>query len=295
MRIGRLLRGLALVLFAALLAPQAAAQADKPALWSVAGPKGKVYLFGSLHLLPAGADWRTPAVTRALEEAGTVVFETDIDAVNDEKVLGPLIAKYGLLPGGQTLPSVLPAKTNAEFERIATELGLQPSQMSPMRPWLAGLMLAAQFFVQQGYDPAKGVDQQALAWARQNGKRIAMLESVDSQLKVFADLTREQEIRLLAVSLQQIRETPGLLAQILAAYRKGDVAALERTLNAGMDELPALRRRVLGDRHVQWLPRIEKMIADGGNYVVIVGAAHLVGSDSVVAMLRAKGHRVEGP
>jgi uncharacterized protein len=52
---------------------------------------------------------------------------------------------------------------------------------------------------------------------------------------------------------------------------------------------------VLGDRHRQWLPRIEKMIADGGSCVIIVGAAHLVGPDGVIAMLRARGYQVEGP
>jgi hypothetical protein len=301
MRIVYLLRAPALAFFAGLLslcvlfAPNLSAQTDSPALWKVAGPKGKATLFGSFHLLPPDVGWRTPAMARALEEAGTIVFETDVGGANDEKTMQPLVAKYGLLPAGQSLRGILPEKTNAEFERIANELGLPPATLAPMRPWLAGLVLGVQFVIRQGYDPAKGVEQQVAAWAKQNGKALATLESIESQLKIFADLTREQEIDLLTVSLREIRETPGMLAEILAAYRKGDLAGLEKTLNAGFDGLPVLRKRVLGDRHRQWLPRIENMLADGGGSVIIVGAAHLVGPDGIVALLRAKGYKIEGP
>jgi len=301
MRIFRLPRPIVFAFAASLaalllaFAPELSAQADSPPLWKASGPKGKVYLFGSFHLLPPDVGWRTPAVARALEEAGTMVFETDVAGANDEKTMQPLVAKYGLLPAGQTLRSILPEKTNAEFERVAGDLGLPPDALAPMRPWLAGLVLGVQFILKQGYDPAKGVEQQVVAWAKQNGKALATLESIESQLRIFADLTREQEIDLFAVALREIRETPAALGEILAAYRKGDQAGLEKLLNAGFDGLPALRQRVLGDRHRQWLPHIEKMIADGGTRVIIVGAAHLVGRDGLIALLRAKGYQVEGP
>ena len=294
MKMARLLCGLAFA-FLALTAGAQAPRTDNPALWKVSGPQGSLYLFGSFHLLPPDVAWRTPAVARALEEAGTLVFETDVAGANEEKTMQPLMVKYGLLPAGQTLRGILPEKTNAELERAATELGLPPEALAPMRPWLAGMVLGVQFVIKQGYDPAKGVEQQVIAWAKQNGKALATLESIESQLRIFADLTREQEVDLLTVSLREIRETPAALAEMLAAYRTGDQAALEKTLNAGFDGLPALRQRILGDRHRKWLPRIEKMIADGGGCVIIVGAAHLVGRDGLIALLRAQGYKVEGP
>jgi uncharacterized protein YbaP (TraB family) len=62
-----------------------------------------------------------------------------------------------------------------------------------------------------------------------------------------------------------------------------------------MNEHPALRKRVIGDRHRLWLPKLEAMIAGGKPTLVIVGAAHTVGADGLAAMLRARGHKVEGP
>ena len=269
----------------------ATAQADSPALWRVDAPKGRVFLFGSFHLLPADVKWRTPAVENALNGAAVVVFETDFAGPDPQA----LIAKYGLLPPGQTLPSVLPGSTRAELERAATDLRIPPPSLAPLRPWLAALTLGVQFAISQGFDPNKGVEQQVITWAKASGKGLASLETNESQLRVFADLTREQEIALLTVTLRQVREMPRMLGDMLAAYRKGDLAALERPLNFGLDDFPVLRKRILRDRHEKWLPQIEKMIADGRTHMIVVGAAHLVGPDSIIAMLRAKGVKVEGP
>jgi uncharacterized protein YbaP (TraB family) len=295
-------RGLAAVIGASLAAlslafspvatRDAAAQVDAPALWRVAGPKGSVFLFGSFHLLPADVKWRTPAVESALNEAAVVVFETDLTGAQDPQAS---IAKYGFLPAGQTLHSVLSTSTHAELERTATDLGVPLPALEPLRPWLAALTLGVHFVVNQGFDPGNGVEQQIMMSAKAGGKRLGTLETNESQLRVFADLTREQEVELLTVTLRQVRETPKMLGDMLAAYRKGDLATLERALNLGFDDFPVLRKRILKDRHDKWLPQIEKMIADGRTHMIVVGAAHLVGPDSVIAMLRAKGVKVEGP
>ena len=270
----------------------ATAQVDGPALWRVDGPKGRVFLFGSFHLLPADVKWRTPAVESALKEAAVVVFETDFTELQASQAL---LARYGRLPPGQTLRSVLPRGIHAELEKTAVELGVPPPSLEPLRPWLAALTLGMQLIVSQGFDPNHGVEQQVLSWARANGKSLGALETNESQLRVFADLTREEETALLTVSLLQVREMPKILEEMLTAYRKGDLATLERTLNIGLEDFPMLRKRLLKDRHDKWLPQIEKMIADGRSYMIIVGDAHLVGPDSVIAMLRAKGVKVEGP
>lgn len=271
------------------------AQADAPALWKIAGPQGNVYLFGSFHMLPPDVKWRTPALQNALNEARSVVLETDLAGLEDPQGAQALIAKFGMLPGGQTLAGVLGPRAYADVEKTAAELQVPPTALSSFRPWLAGTMLAVMSIARLGFDPNAGVDQQVAQWARANGKALRSLESNETQFRVFADLTPAQEAEFLAATLRQIGEAPRLLKEMLGAYRKGDTAGIERTINAGFDDFPALRERLMKGRHDKWLPQIEKMMAQGGTHVVVVGAAHLVGPDSVVAMLRAKGIRVEGP
>jgi len=288
--------GIALFVAAApALARDTGAPDDAPALWKIETAKGRVFLFGSFHLLPPDVKWRTPAVESALKEAEVVVFETDLEMMQNPQVMQASILKYGLLPQGQTLRYVLPGDTHAEFERRAADLRLPPANLAPFRPWLAAMTLSVGFMVTRGLDPNSGVEKQALAWAKAHGKALGSLETTEDQLRVFADLTREQEVQFLGMTLRQIREMPNMLADMLGAYRTGDVAALDRTLNIGLREFPLLRQRLLKDRHEKWLPRIEKMIVDGRTHVIIVGAAHLVGPDSVIAMLRAKGVKVDGP
>lgn len=292
----RRLRILALSLFAGLLALEAAAQADAPALWRIAGPKGgTLYLFGSFHLLPPSVRWRTPQVERALQASSAVVMEIDPAVANDPQTMLQLVMKHGVLSPGETLSTVLPPALNADLERTAGEFGLPSANLAPMRPWLAALTVSVQFIASKGFDPKAGVDHQIADWARANGREIRSLETAEAQLRAFADLSRAEEIDLLRVTLEQIREMPQILDQILAAYRTGDVAKLESTLNAGMDAVPALRKRLLRDRHAKWLPQIERMLADGRTRFLVVGAAHFTGKDGVIALLRAKGLKVDGP
>src|SRR5262245_28221685 len=96
-----------LAVLALAFAPLAPAQTDSPALWKIAGPKANVYLFGSVHLLPPMVKWRTPQVERALEESKVLVLEIDPAIAQDQQAMLQLIMKYGVLPQGQTLPSIL--------------------------------------------------------------------------------------------------------------------------------------------------------------------------------------------
>ena len=53
----------------------------------------------------------------------------------------------------------------------------------------------------------------------------------------------------------------------------------------------AVYETLLVGRNRRWVPQIEACLAAQRCFVV-VGAAHLVGPDSVVAMLKAKGYTV---
>ena len=140
-----------------------------------------------------------------------------------------------------------------------------------------------------------GVDMQLWAWAKTANKERAALETTEDQLRVFADLSDDAQVVYLVVTLDQVTKTPLVIEALTRAWRRGDTAALDKGLNSDMDEFPALRKALLHDRHVKWLPQIEGILNDGRTDLIVVCTAHLVGQDSVIAMLRAKGIKVEGP
>jgi uncharacterized protein len=291
-------------LFAALLAitslvasPAVArdTKVDNPAIWKIDGPKGDVFLFGSVHLLPKGVNWRTPALEAALKSANVVVFEIDLDKAKDPVASRDLVMKLGMLPPDTTLRKLLSPERRAKFERVAKSVGLPPMMLDSMRPWLAAVTIGVQWIVSKGYDPNSGVDQHIWTWAKENNKERAALETMEEQLNVFAGLTLEQEIEYLVISVDQIDDSPDMLDKMITAWRTADLKTLDKVLNEGMEAFPVLNQRLLGDRHAKWLPQIERMLADGRTFAVVVGTAHLIGKGSVIDMLRKKGITVQGP
>jgi uncharacterized protein len=59
-----------------------------------------------------------------------------------------------------------------------------------------------------------------------------------------------------------------------------------------MHARPDLRDRLLIDRNKRWVPKIEALADGPDTAMVIVGAGHLVGPDSVVDLLQKDGRIV---
>jgi uncharacterized protein YbaP (TraB family) len=300
----------AITLFAFLFVAATAMARDttaSPAIWKIDGEKGDIYFFGSFHILPKDLVWRTPALDAALNVANQIVFEVDFDQAQDASVMGDLVARHGFLPPDKSLRRMIAVEYRAKLEATAADLGLPIASVDRMRPWLAALTITSLTAIRQTSrtgkkpDPAAamseqgGVDLKLWNWAKQNGKPRGALETVESQIQVFANLTPEQEVQYLVMILQQGSKVEESIDLLLNAWKTGNIRELDRALNGDMDSFPAMRKALFDDRHANWMPQIEAMLNDGRTHVIVVGAAHLVGKGSVIDLLRAKGVRVEGP
>lgn len=300
----------AFTLFAFLFVAATAMARDttaSPALWKIDGEKGDIYFFGSFHILPKDLVWRTPALEAALAAAQQLDFEVDLDQAQNPAIMGDLVARYGFLPPDKSLRKMIAVEYRARLEAVATELGLPIAAVDRMRPWLAALTITSLTALKQTGKPGQKVDPSAATseqggvdlklwnWAKENGKTRGALETVESQIQIFANLTHDQEVQYLVMTLQQTDKLNEDLDTLLKAWLSGDLRRLDRELNGDTDHFPQMRDALLTQRHAKWIPQIERMLADGKSHVVIVGAAHLVGKGSVIDLLRAKGIRVEGP
>lgn len=278
-----------------------------PAIWKIDGPAGDIYLFGSIHILPKGFQWRRPELEAALQQAQRLAFEINMDdAMNPASTMG-LITQHGFLPPDKTLHKMLAPEHRKKLDEVAASLGLPPAGLARMRPWLAAITLASLSLIKQNskdgksVDPSAmtgdlaGVDMQLWKWGKEAGKELGALETAEDQIRIFADLPEDQQVELLVTTLSDVSKPQQALDLLLDAWKRGDTAALDRGLHGEMAKYPAIQKAVFYDRHVKWLPQIERMMADGKTHVIIVGAGHLVGKDSVIDMLRAKGVKVEGP
>ncbi len=260
-----------------------------PALWEVTGPdSAKGFLFGTVHALPDGLAWKTPAIDRAIGQSTTLVLEI-IDP-SDENAARAAFVRLGTTPGQPPLGErVDPARREALRAALA-KTGLKPAQFASLEDWAAALTLSFALEARDGYDPDNGADRALLAAA---GKRpVVGLETLEGQLGLFDALpAREQRSLLGAI----VAESTGDEAdkKLVKAWTEGDVATLDREAHAGMMADPRLREALLVSRNRRWAEQIDAMLKAGKRPFVAVGAAHVAGIDGLPEMLAARGFTVK--
>jgi uncharacterized protein len=285
-------RGLACAASALLLAAPALAR-DQHVLWTVAGRHNTVYLLGSIHLLRA-TDGGLPAVANdAYVDAEQLIMEIDMDAADAEPaaLLGTM-QQAAMLPPGQTLRSVL----GADYARIASqteESGLPLEPFDSFAPWFVALTVMSLELAKRGFDPSLGVEQTLAARATSDRKPITGLETAQQQFAVLSGLPLTEQKRFLMMTLDETGRMDEEIDQLLAAWRTGDTQELETLLSAEFERFPELYKPLTEDRNRAWLGKIESMLDDDrDDYLVVVGALHLVGRNSVVDLLEARGYEV---
>lgn len=286
---------LALCLAAALGCAPAPPPGRGPPLWSISDADSTVWLFGSVHVLRPNLAWRSARLDAALAEAEIVVFEADVSA-EAATAYQALAAQRGAYPPGQTLPAALNADQRAALALAAEKVGLEARQFETVRPWLAALQLSAAAYARQGAVQEAGVETVLAARARAAGVQIAHLETVEQQVGFLADLPERDQIDFLLETVEGVNDGAAAATALDEAWARGDVRRLARGLDAEFDAMPpALRAAVLTERNARWTDEIIAMLAGEDDVLVAVGAAHLVGEENVIAMLRARGLAVEGP
>ncbi len=286
----RLKRGLAALAILTASAVAAFPAAADPALWVVRDEDSTIYLLGTVHVLRPDTVWRSPAIDAALAEADELWIEVEAD---DPAAMQPLVARYGLDPANP-LSSKLTAEQKARLDAAAAGMGASGAALEPLRPWLAGLTLSVGPLVKAGYDPASGVESKLKAAARAAGKPIRTLETLEQQIGFFADLPPAVELAFLLSALDEMDTGPATLDALVAAWSAGDQEALNALMVSEMAaDYPELYQALLVDRNKDWAGQIQTLLAGKGVTVIAVGAAHLVGDDSVQVQLLARDIAVE--
>jgi uncharacterized protein len=271
---------------------QAEAQQKKDFLWSVKSDKGTVYLLGSLHLLKADSYPLDKNIEAAYKACQRVVFEADIDGANDPGFQARMLG-LGLYPEGQTLAQNISKETYALLEKRLTEVGLTIDQVSRFKPWMCALTVAALKLKRLGFDPEYGIDKYFFTRAKKDGKERLFLETLDYQIALFADLGSVEAEALLRQTLKDLEVVETMFADIVSAWERGDAPRFESDMTISFKDYPQIYDRIIAQRSKAWSGIIEQLLAKGGTSLVVVGAAHLVGPDGLVQLLKKKGYAIE--
>jgi len=270
----------------------AAAADAKTFAWKVAGKGGAVYLVGSVHLLSNDFYPLQPPLDAAYKDADLLLEEVDMAELSDPVSQMALLSK-GMLPSSTPLDTLISPATFALLTKRAEALGVPAAPFKMLKPWMAALTLVQLEWQQAGFDPQLGLDKHFYDRAKADGKTTQGLETSEYQLSRLDGLSMEQQERLLAESVKELDEEKANMKRLVDGWRTGDVAAVERIVLSELKGEPALYQRLLVERNRNWLPKIEALFARPRHALVVVGAAHLVGPDGLIAALKAKGYTVE--
>lgn len=273
---------------------QAAAPAapTSRSLWRVTRGGKSAYLLGSVHVLTPEGYPQDAVIEQAYAASQAVAFETDLDALSSPE-LREKMAALGRLPEGETLADVVAPETFARVERKLGECGRDSAVVSRLKPAFCAIRLIMIEFERLGFSSMFGVDRHFWRRAKLDGKSVLSLETPEAHVQLFAGLNSADGEELLVQALESLTDVEMLVGELRAAWLSGQSTTLAEMINASFAGHPRLYELFVSERNKQWVPRIAAWLEAGGEVLVIVGVGHLVGEESLVDLLRARGFAVE--
>ena len=273
-------------------ASAAQSAAGRNFLWKVQSGAAVLYLAGSVHALTAANYPLNPAYQRAFDASGALVEEIDL-AEADPLSGGLSILAKGMYTDGRTFNSVVSKQTAS---RVAARLAGTPFALDliqPMKPWMVMMLIETLELQAGGFDANLGLDKYFFDKATAAKKTVIGLETAASQIDRFDKMTEAQQEELLVNALAENDAERTNLKSLISAWQRGDAPAMEKLMLEGFQGNTAAYTSLITERNRNWIPQLEACFRRPSPCFVVVGAAHVVGPDGLLVMLRSKGYRIE--
>jgi uncharacterized protein YbaP (TraB family) len=225
---------------------------------------------------------------RAFQASDSLAFEV---SPQDLHTASDYMEKVGEYRRGDRLKNHVDPRTYAYLRRFFGLLQVPEEKYSKYKPWFISMALDSP--VRHGLSHELGVEAFFAKKAKAASKPIVGLESAQEHVEVFSGLSdRGSEALLLLTFIPADKSTPDF-ERLMSAWRRGDANFLSDTTRAGFRDFPAMADRLLTNRNRNWIPKLEGYMRSGKTYFAVAGAAHMGGEEGVVALLRARGYKVE--
>lgn len=243
--------------------PAAASNAPSdasPAMFVVRDADTTVYIFGTFHALDGQSDWFNDGVRNAFESSNELILET--------------MVPEGPLPPMQIRPLASP-------------------QVAPSASFLATTKMAIKAGKAQGMQVDNGADMVLRHAAEREGKPVAGLETMESQLAMFARMAASADAnRPVAAAVGNATPAATIgksLADMQSAWKRGDQSVFVNILGQLNQASPATYKMLFTDRNGRWADWVAARLQTPGTVFVAVGAGHLAGRDSLLVQLAQRG------
>ena len=262
-------------------------------MWAVTQSGGPpTYLVGSLHVLTPEYYPLDPALEKAFAASKVLIEEVDLEELTNPMTALALIGK-AMLTDGRTLDQLISKDLYKQVVTRAEKAGIPEVAVQRMKPWMAAVSLTAPALKEAGFNPELGVDQHFFDKAKAANLERRALETAAYQFERLDQMSPGLQEAMLKSVIADLDTEISNVKTIAQAWSKGEVSTIERLMLGAFLESPELYERLLVERNKNWVAPVEKCVQEKTACFVVVGAAHLVGPHSLVAMLKQKGYSVE--
>jgi uncharacterized protein YbaP (TraB family) len=264
----------------------------KHPLWKISSKTNTVYLLGSVHVLKQDAYPLDKSIEQAYENSPRLFFEINLDEVDAQKLQQLTVAK-GVYHDGRTLKDDLSTQTYEFIKKRLKDYSLNIEEFERFKPWLMAISIEASELQRLGFDPSQGVDEYFYEKAKKDKKKIDGFEVAEYQLNLLGDMPAGMQEAMLLQTMKDLDDVQKEFNVIIEAWKSGNAEALDALLLKSFRDFPDVYQRLITDRNKNWMPKIESLIGQKENAMIILGAAHLVGKDGILSSLKQKGYQVE--
>lgn len=289
----RLFAGIVATLVVIATANVVAQAPNKHFMWTVSAPGAPpTYLVGSLHILTRDYYPLSARIEQAFAQSKILIEEVDIDEMTAPGTVMAVMGK-ALFTDGRTLDQVISPALYKEVIARGEKAGLPAAALQRMKPWLAAVSLTVPALTAAGFNSELGVDKYFFDKAKKAGLERRALETVPYQIDRLDQMAPAVQEAMLKSAIADIDNQVANVKTIADAWARGDTMTIERQLLTAFLESPVIYERMLVERNRNWVEPVETCLKQKTACFVVVGAAHLVGPHSLIALLQKKGYKVE--
>ncbi len=254
----------------------------QPMFWMAQKGELKLMLLGSVHV---GDDSLYPLpdpINQFLERSNGLIIETDVRKSS-----------------GVTYPTsdvaarqVLSEQQQNQLNGIAKLYGLDSKTLLDAPPWAAAISLQMKQLEYLGYKSDDGVDLRLVYNATNNGIPVLSLETLQFQVNLLTSQANGGQ-EMLTSFIDEFDSAEPTTQCLLTSWKAGDIKNLEKF--AELSSMSAdYEQQFIHQRNADWANKLSnKFITQSkGNYLVVVGMLHLVGTDNLLTLLRQQGFMV---
>jgi uncharacterized protein YbaP (TraB family) len=272
--------------------PDASGNNPRHMLWEIRKGERTHWMVGSIHI--GRSDTKLPkAILSAYSQSQTLLFELDLRRQN-QAALAMAMQKLVVAPPERRLAKIVDAKVRQKILAKTRAAGIPDSQAAIIRPWILMQQLMITRLQQAKFGAEYGIDQLIIDKADKDKKTVLALEKVADQAAAFNAMSAKATAMMLEDLITSWDTLPDKIGLALDAWAQGNHGQMWTTLDTYPDS-PAKREiydHLLTRRNKNWMPQLTKLFASDNTTMVVVGAAHLIGPDNVLDMLKKEGYTI---